>query len=186
MATTKATAADAGAAQVDTGTQADDKKQTEAVSCKDSTADADDIIRKHCYAAAGVGLIPIPWVDFIGLTAIQIKMLQLLSENYKIEFSEDRGKAIIGSLVSGFLPVAIAAPVASLLKAIPLIGQTTGAITMSILGGATTYAIGRVFNQHFASGGTFLDLDPARVRAYFKEQFEIGKKVTEEAKKTTS
>lgn len=186
MATTKATAADAGAAQVDTGTQTEDKKQTEAVSCKDTTADADDIIRNHCYAAAGVGLIPIPWVDFIGLTAIQIRMLQLLSESYKIEFSEDKGKAIIGALVSGFLPVAIAAPVASFIKAIPLIGQTTGAITMSILGGATTYAIGRVFNQHFASGGTFLDLDPAKVRAYFKEQFEIGKKVTEEAKKTIS
>lgn len=189
MATTKATAADAGAAQVDTGTQAEDKKQTEAVSCKDTAADAEDaedIIRKHCYAAAGVGLIPIPWVDFIGLTAIQIRMLQLLSESYKIEFSEDKGKAIIGALVSGFLPVAIAAPVASFIKAIPLIGQTTGAITMSILGGATTYAIGRVFNQHFATGGTFLDLDPAKVRAYFKEQFEIGKKVTEEAKKTTS
>lgn len=186
MATTKATAVDAGAAQVGTGNQAEDEKVVDGVSGIDTSADADDIIRKHCYAAAGVGLIPIPWVDFIGLTAIQMKMLHQLSENYSIEFSEDRGKAIIGSLVSGFLPVAIATPVASLIKAIPLIGQTTGAITMSILGGSTTYAIGRVFNQHFASGGTFLDLDPKKVKAYFKEQFEVGKKVTEEAKKTTS
>lgn len=186
MATPKATAADAGATPAGTGTQNEDVKQAETVISQEQSADADDIIRKHCYAAAGVGLIPIPWVDFIGLTAIQMKMLHQLSQSYNIEFSEERGKAIIGSLVSGFLPVAIAAPVASLLKAIPLIGQTTGAITMSILGGSTTYAIGRVFNQHFASGGTFLDLDPAKVKAYFKEQFDEGRKVTEEAKKTTS
>lgn len=182
MATAKTTPPDAGTAPAGSGEPPKDAKQSEGVTTEKTTADADDIIRKHCYAAAGVGLIPIPWVDFIGLTAIQMKMLHQLSENYSIEFSEDRGKAIIGSLVSGFLPVAIATPVASLLKAIPLIGQTTGAITMSILGGATTYAIGRVFNQHFASGGTFLDLDPAKVKAYFKEQFEVGRKVTEQAK----
>lgn len=184
MATTKAAAADAGATPVEPGNQTEEVVQTESVTVEDKSAEAEELIRKHSYAAAGVGLIPIPWVDFIGLTAIQMKMLHQLSETYKIEFSEDRGKAIIGSLVSGFLPVAIAQPVASFLKAIPLIGQTTGAITMSILGGSTTYAIGRVFNQHFATGGTFLDLDPSKVKAYFKEQFEVGRKVTEEAKKS--
>jgi uncharacterized protein (DUF697 family) len=184
MATTKAAAADAGATPVEPGNQTEEVVQTESVTVEDKSAEAEELIRKHSYAAAGVGLIPIPWVDFIGLTAIQMKMLYQLSETYKIEFSEDRGKAIIGSLVSGFLPVAIAQPVASFLKAIPLIGQTTGAITMSILGGSTTYAIGRVFNQHFATGGTFLDLDPSKVKAYFKEQFEVGRKVTEEAKKS--
>ncbi len=184
MATTKAAAADAGATPVEPGNQTEEVLQTESVTVEDKSAEAEELIRKHSYAAAGVGLIPIPWVDFIGLTAIQMKMLYQLSETYKIEFSEDRGKAIIGSLVSGFLPVAIAQPVASFLKAIPLIGQTTGAITMSILGGSTTYAIGRVFNQHFATGGTFLDLDPSKVKAYFKEQFEVGRKVTEEAKKS--
>lgn len=185
MATTKAAAADAGASPVESGKQAEDVTQPASVTTEDKSVEAEDVIRKHSYAAAGVGLIPIPWVDFIGLTAIQIKMLHQLSETYKIEFSEDKGKAIIGSLVSGFLPVAIAQPVASFIKAIPLIGQTTGAITMSILGGSTTYAIGRVFNQHFATGGTFLDLDPAKVKAYFKEQFEVGRKVTQAARKET-
>ncbi|MBU1618665.1 MAG: DUF697 domain-containing protein [Gammaproteobacteria bacterium] len=185
MPNAKTAAPDAGETPVQTGAEAEQKVQTEQVTVEDKSAEAEELIRKHSYAAAGVGLIPIPWVDFIGLTAIQIKMLHQLSETYKIEFSEDRGKAIIGSLISGFLPVAIAQPVASFIKAIPLIGQTTGAITMSILGGSTTYAIGRVFNQHFASGGTFLDLDPTKVKAYFKEQFEVGRTVTQAAKKET-
>jgi hypothetical protein len=39
-----------------------------------------------------------------------------------------------------------------------------------------------VFVQHFESGGTFLDLDPAKVKAYFSEQFERGKKVVADLK----
>lgn len=182
MATAKTSTSNASGTSGQAETEADKKTQADN-SNVDKSVQAEELIRKHSYAAAGVGLIPIPWVDFIGLTAIQLKMLNQLSKTYEVEFSEERGKAIIGSLVSGFLPVAIAQPVASFIKAIPLIGQTTGAVTMSILGGATTYAIGRVFNQHFASGGTFLDLDPSKVKAYFKEQFDVGRKVTAEAKK---
>jgi hypothetical protein len=42
--------------------------------------------------------------------------------------------------------------------------------------GASTYAIYKVFVQHFESGGTFLDLEPAKVKSYFSEQFAKGKK----------
>ncbi|WP_337842011.1 DUF697 domain-containing protein [Rheinheimera sp.] len=183
MATTKAAASARDASQAGTAEQAAATSQPDPQSAKAGDSDAESIVRHHTYAAAGVGLIPIPWVDFIGLTAIQLKMLSQLAEKYKIEFSEAKGKAIIGSLVSGFIPVAIVQPVASLIKAIPLIGQTTGAITMSILGGASTYAIGRVFDRHFASGGTFLDFDVAAMKAFFVKEFEIGKQVAESAKK---
>jgi uncharacterized protein (DUF697 family) len=145
-------------------------------------ADVEKIINNGVYASVGVGLVPIPVVDFVGLTAVQLKMLHSLSKAYGVEFSEDRGKAIIGALISGFLPLTLARPVASLIKAIPVIGQTTGAVTMSILGGASTYAIGRVFSQHFASGGTFLNFDASKVKDKFKQYFDEGKKAAEDAK----
>ncbi|RJE78152.1 GTPase [Pseudoalteromonas sp. MSK9-3] len=156
------------------------------LSFEGKTEEADKIIKNSVYGAAGVGLVPIPWVDFVGLTAIQIKMLHSLSKVYGVEFSESRGKAVITSLVSGYLPIALVQPIASFIKSIPLVGQLTGAVTMSILGGATTYAIGRVFNLHFAAGGTFWDLDANKMRAYFEEQFEEGKKVTSQARKKTT
>jgi len=34
---------------------------------------------------------------------------------------------------------------------------------MATLGGASTYAIGRVFKQHFEKGGTLEDFDPKKV-----------------------
>ena len=70
----------------------------------------------------------------------------------------------------------------SLIKCIPLIGQTTGAVTMPVVSGASTYAVFKVFVQHFEAGGTFLDLDPSKVKAYFAEQFKKGKKVATELK----
>ncbi len=51
------------------------------------------------------------------------------------------------------------------------------------LSGASTYAIYKVFIQHFESGGTFLDLDPSKVKSYFSEQFTKGKAVAADLKK---
>jgi len=39
---------------------------------------------------------------------------------------------------------------------------------------AATYAMGRVFVMHFESGGTFLDLDPAKAEAHFREVLAKG------------
>ena len=46
---------------------------------------------------------------------------------------------------------------------------------MPVINGATTYAVGKVFTQHFESGGTFLTFDAAKVREYFETQFKEGK-----------
>jgi signal transduction histidine kinase len=37
--------------------------------------------------------------------------------------------------------------------------------------------VGRVFTQHFASGGTFLDFDPAEVREHFRQEFAIAREM---------
>lgn len=143
----------------------------------------DALVRKHALAAAGVGLIPLPAVDFLALTGVQANLLRKLSAAYDVPFSEELGKKLVGSLVGGYAPVALAMPVASLLKSVPLIGQTTGVLAMSIVAGASTYAIGKVFVQHFESGGTFLNFDPAAVREYFREQFREGREFVSAQKK---
>jgi len=48
---------------------------------------------------------------------------------------------------------------------------------MPITAGAVTYAVGKVFHQHFASGGTFLSFDPDKVRDYYAEMLREGKTV---------
>ena len=62
----------------------------------------------------------------------------------------------------------------SLVKLIPGLGTVIGGATASVAGAAATYALGRVFTQHFDQGGTLLDFDPISSREYFQKEFESG------------
>jgi uncharacterized protein (DUF697 family) len=64
-----------------------------------------------------------------------------------------------------------------MLKAIPGVGGLIGMVASPALAGASTYALGKVFIQHFESGGTLLDFDPAKMKAYYASQYEEGKQV---------
>lgn len=147
----------------------------------DKKALADNIIRKRVYTSVGAGFIPIPIFDILALTGIQIEMVSKLSKLYEIPFKKDLVKTAISALVGGILPVAATPLLSSMLKFIPVIGQTTSAIALSTTGGASTYALGQVFKQHFESGGTLLNFNAERVQAYYYEQFKKGEKVASSA-----
>lgn len=142
---------------------------------KTKTGEAKEIIKKYMLGSGVVGLIPLPWLDLIALSGIQLKMLHKLADLYGIEFSENRGKSLIASLLGGGVPLSFSSNLASFVKTIPIYGQITGIVSMSIFGGASTYAVGKVFIQHFESGGTFLTFDPEKVSDYYAQQFEVGK-----------
>lgn len=147
------------------------------------TEDIDRTIRNHVYASMGLGLAPIPLLDLVGLGAIQINLVRCLAKEHQVPFKKNVAKTIISALVGGILPVGVAPLFTSLVKFIPFVGLTTGAVSMSILGGASTYALGRVFNKHFASGGTLLDMDTEKIQKGFKEQYEKGKDYASSLKK---
>ncbi|MDP6681454.1 MAG: DUF697 domain-containing protein [Desulfobacterales bacterium] len=158
-----------------------DTQENVAVETVDSI---DKTIRNHTIGSMGVGLIPLPVVDLVALVGIQLNMLRKLAKSYDIPFFKDKVKNILASLIGGGIPVTLSAAFTSLMKSIPVIGQTTGAFAMPILAGATTYAVGKVFTQHFASGGTFLSFDPDAVRDYYYEMFKEGQKVASKMKKS--
>ena len=106
---------------------------------------AQAIVKNHVIGSMGISLVPIPLVDLVALSGIQIKMLHALARLYRVPFSENLGKSLIVSLVGGIMPTSTAMTLASLAKAIPGLGTATGMISVSVLGGATTYAIGNVF-----------------------------------------
>ena len=132
-------------------------------------------VKKYMYWSMGAGLIPIPVVDLAAVTGIQLRMIGALAKQYDLKFSRDAGKALLGSLVGGAVPAAGGPVAASAIKGIPLIGQTAGVAAMPAAAGASTYAVGKVFIQHFESGGTLLDFDPDRVRAHYAREIERSK-----------
>jgi len=129
--------------------------------------------KNHAITAMGIGILPVPGLDLVALTGVQLNLLRKLGALYGFNLADDAGKKLLGSLLSGYLPLAIAAPVASILKFIPGVGIAAGVLAQSTLAGATTYAVGKMFLQHFESGGTFLDFKASRQK--LSEQVEEGK-----------
>ena len=144
---------------------------------------AERTLKHYMYWSMGFGLIPLPLVDIAAITGTQIKMVASMSEIYGIKFSEHRVKNIVTPLVAsvGLTPIA-AGILGSLVKIIPFVGTAIGALSMPVVAGATTYAVGKVFIMHFESGGTLLDLDPKSVKEYYQRMFQEGTKVAEEIK----
>ena len=139
------------------------------------------IVKKYMYWSMGAGLIPLPLVDIAAVTGVQLKMLADLSKHYGIAFSRNRAKEIVAALIGATLPGPIAgSALGSAVKMVPVAGPIIGGLSVPLLSGATTYAVGAVFIQHFESGGTFLNFDPTEVKEYFKQEFEKGKTAAQE------
>lgn len=156
-------------------------REEEAFTSKEMLADR--MIRENVLWATGGGLIPVPMLDILAITVVEVKMLRELSALYEVPFREDQVKSILVSLLSGLGAPAIGAAItASLAKSIPFLGTVSGIIAVPGVAAAFTYAVGKVFLQHFASGGTFLSFNPKKVREHFARQFEEGKLVAAKMK----
>ena len=137
---------------------------------------ASQIVDRYSLWSGAAGLIPVPIVDVAVVGGVQIVMLRRLSEIYGVPFSENRGKAILASLAGSVLPASTATTsamtVGSIIKGLPGIGWAVGALTMPVFSAGATYIMGKVFIQHFASGGTLLDFNPPDYREFIKAQKE--------------
>lgn len=144
-------------------------------------AAADAIIRRNMYWSMGAGILPPILIDTAALIAVQVKMLRELAILHDVPFKPELVRSLVGSLLSGVaateigLTVASSSLIRSITYGIPLIGPLLGLATMPAFYAAFTYATGKVFQQHFASGGTFLTFDPKAVEAYFKQKFDEQK-----------
>jgi uncharacterized protein (DUF697 family) len=119
------------------------------------------------------GLIPLPFVDVLAVGGLQLQMLRRVSQLYDVQFSENRGKALIASIAGTMIPVTSGMGAASALKGVPILGMIASAFVMPVLSAGATYAIGKAFVQHFESGGTLLDFNPPDYKEFIKAQKEM-------------
>ncbi len=133
---------------------------------------ASKLVDRYAMWSGAAGLIPIPLVDIATVAGVQLQMVRRLSQMYGVPFSDNRGKSIIASLAGSMIPATSGMGAASVLKSIPVIGSSIAALTMPALSAGATYAIGKVFIQHFSSGGTLLDFDPPDYREFIRLQRE--------------
>lgn len=145
----------------------------------DKKKQADGIVTGHVLWSMGGGLIPLPILDVAAVTFVQLDMLEQLARLYDIEYSASIGRSFITALAG----TTVAKLGASAIKAIPGIGSVLGGISMSILSGATTYALGQVAIAQMSSGGSLLNLDLEWAKQAYQEAFEQGKSVASKLEK---
>ncbi|KAA0687664.1 YcjF family protein [Azospirillum brasilense] len=147
-----------------------------------SEAQAAEIIRKHVLLSAAAGVIPLNFVDTAALAVVQLRLLKELSELHGVDFRGDIGRSAVGTLFATVAPTALAGGLLGsmafnmALRSVPVIGTVTRLATQPAFNSAFTYALGKVFQQHFASGGTFLTFQPEKVKTYFREKFEEARR----------
>jgi len=137
---------------------------------------AQAITRSNVLWALGAGVVPFPIIDVLAVMAVHVKMLREFSKLYDVKFTEGVAKKLVATLVSSIGVVGVGTAIGgSLAKLIPGIGTTLSLISVPVIAGAVTHAMGQVFVMHFEAGGTLLDFDPQVMRDYFKKEFEQAK-----------
>ncbi len=159
------------------------KNQSVTIELKTSEK-ADKIIKNHLLLSMGFGAIPIPFVDIAAITGTQISMISKLAGIHDVQFSNELGKSVLGSLLGAVGSNTLATgTLGSIVKFIPGVGSIIGAVTYPVIAGATTYAVGKVFQRHFETGGTLLDFKASDMKHFFHEELEKGKHVVATVKK---
>lgn len=142
------------------------------ISQSDRRARATKMVERFSFWSGVAGLLPIPFVDLATVGALQIQMVRLISRIYDVPFSENRGKALVAGIAGTIIPASTGLGMASVVKTVPIAGTAIGALATPALAMAATYAIGMVFIQHFASGGTLLDFEPPNYREFITREMK--------------
>jgi len=156
----------------DSGKVSPSRSKAGAAADSDQRSRATKVVERFSFWSGVAGLLPIPFVDLAAVAALQIQMLRLISRIYDVPFSENRGKALIAGIAGTIIPVSTGVGMASMVKSIPIAGTAVGALVTPALAVAATYAIGMVFIQHFASGGTLLDFEPPNYREFISREMQ--------------
>lgn len=152
-----------------------EKYLSKTMTQEERQAKASEIIKNHVGFSLGAAFIPAPGADLLAVSAIQLNMLRSLAKIYGVGFMDSIGKNIITAVAGG----SIARLGASLVKAIPGVGTVVGMMSMPVLSGASTYALGRVVANHFQKGGTLDDFDLKNARKNYETEMENGKRMAE-------
>lgn len=152
-----------------------EKSLKKAMTQEEKQSKSSEIIKSHVGYSLGAALVPFPGADLLAVSAVQLNMLRQMAKLYQVSFMDSLGQNIISAVVGG----SAARIGASLVKAIPGVGTIIGELSMPVLSGASTWALGRVVAKHLAKGGTLEDMDLKLARKSYKDEVEEGKKVAE-------
>jgi uncharacterized protein (DUF697 family) len=130
----------------------------------------------YSLTAAGLGALPV--VDLVAVSAIQAKLLHGLATLYGQRWDRRSVTEFLGLFGAGFASGYLARMAGrAVLKVIPYLGQTVGAVWGASSSGATTYALGKAAVYFFVRRRDGLNVDPDTLRRIYAESLERGAEI---------
>jgi len=149
---------------------------TVVLSADEIDAKAHRLIATCAWGSAGLGLVPLPFVDLFGVGGLQIWLVRELAKLHGVSFSGNRVKALVSALIGGSVPTLLTGGISAVVRFVPVVGPVIEAAVRPGLAGASTLAVGRVFSAHFKTGGTLLDFDVDKMKSFYEA--ELAKAAT--------
>jgi uncharacterized protein (DUF697 family) len=172
-----------GPATVETSSH---RESSSVTSGAELTERAERIVQDHVLLAVIAGFIPGPGIDIAAAFADQVTMIKRLSTLYDVPFRGNIAKSLLASFLTSLGGVGAAGILGmSFVKSIPIVGTLVGITGTSVSLGAFTYGVGKVFQEHFAAGGTLIDLNPRAYRDYFRDMTRRGRNIARDARRTS-
>lgn len=138
---------------------------------------ADVCIKNHVIVAMGVALVPSFFIEISGVTGIEVSLIMDLATLYAFPIPNRLiAYKVLLSLVISLGPIYLAIRLRSGIKMVPVAGHAAYFGFMSLNNAAAVYAIGKIFQAHFESGGQLLSKDNALLRRLFRQNYEEGKR----------
>jgi uncharacterized protein (DUF697 family) len=139
-----------------------------------------ETIRKHMTLAMAAAVTPVPGADIAVVSAVQFALVRRLALDADVTWDVMRGRAVVVAVAGASL----ARLGASAIKALPGAGWIAGSAAQAVLSGASTWAVGTVFREHFRSQGTLDDVDLSEMRARYREALARGRAVARAMRRT--
>jgi uncharacterized protein (DUF697 family)/predicted GTPase len=143
-------------------------------SIKDSFArKAMPTILAYSTLAGTAGALPVPVVDLLLLSGLQSKMVYDIARLYGQPLTATRFLEVAGSLGLGLL---VRSAARSAVKAIPWVGTVLGSVTGGIMGGASTYALGKAFCYYYEAILRGHTPNAEDLRRYYRQELDSAQK----------
>ncbi len=127
----------------------------------------------YALAAAGVGAVPV--VDLFAVSGVQAKLLHTLASLYGHRWDRRMTGEFMGLLGTGIATGLLSRMLGrSVVKLIPVWGQTVGAVWGASASGATTYALGKAAAYFFATRNAGHGVDAQVLRRVYADALTSG------------
>jgi uncharacterized protein (DUF697 family) len=125
-------------------------------------AGAMKIVSRYVMISGAAGLINVPVLDVSALACVHVALIKALAEHYGHEFSEHAARNILIAVGAGLVPGSIGSISSIISRKVLGVLLVNPVVSLAAMAGSSalvSYALGRVFVEHFEAGGTLHDFN---------------------------